>query len=105
LSTDILGLLKFKTFQEKESLEAKSLRLMTQVDATELTPAEPDQGTASGAADVDEHPADLCQDIVDSVAELHPDAPLDEAIFRERKVTDVLEVQMISIARVCPSIY
>jgi hypothetical protein len=96
LSTDIRDLLRFKDFQEKESLDAKSLRLMTQVNAAE--------GTARGAPDSDEHPEDLCQDILDSVAELHPDAPFDEAIYRERRVSDVSEVQMISIARVCPSI-
>jgi hypothetical protein len=98
LSQDILALMRWQSFQEKESLEARSLRLLTQVRAEEPMPAE--AADASVAADVEEHHADIDQHIVDAVAELHPDAPLDQMIFRKLKVTDVPDVRTISLARV-----
>jgi hypothetical protein len=97
LSADILRLMRWTQFQEKECLEARSLRLMTQVHAPELMPVE---AIGSGPADVDENHAGVYQNIVDSVAELHPDAPLDQMIFRKLKVTDVANVQTISVSRV-----
>jgi hypothetical protein len=101
LSSDILGLLRWKLFQNKESLEARSLRLLSELHPDEHMSAEP--GQAIGANDDPDHPAAMYQDFVDSVAELHPHAPLDETIFRKRRVTDVAEVQTISVARVRPS--
>lgn len=87
----------------KESLEAKSLRLLSEVRTPDSTSAASPQRMPP--ADAGEScdalgPAAMTQNMLDSVSELHPHAPVDEAVFCKREVTSVTQVQAISVTRV-----